>query len=417
MLSPKTIETVKATAPVLVEHGETLTRHFYRRMFEGDPQVRAFFNPAHQHVGAQQRALAGAICAYAQNIDNLGELGPAVELIAQKHVSLNVKPEHYPIVGKHLLASIKEVLGDAATDDILDAWAEAYGFLADILIGREGELYQQHRDDHGWEGFRKFIVDRIQPESDCITSFYLKPEDGGELAAWKPGQYLTLRLPSAETGTTMRNYSLSTKPGHGHYRISVKREPARTEGAQPGVVSNHLHDNVLVGDVLEVGPPCGEFFLDLDAARQADRPLVFLSGGVGITPLLAMFAAAEEAELGRDIVFIHGAVNGSAHALSDEVRAIAQQHGNTTVHFRYSAATDEDCAQQRCDSEGLVDVDLIESLLPGLDADYYLCGPAAFMTGLYGGLLRAGVGEDRLNVEFFGPKQDPAAQPAQADAQ
>jgi len=168
--------------------------------------------------------------------------------------------------------------------------------------------------------------------------------------------------------------------------------------------------------VLEVGPPCGEFFLDLEAAKKLSRPLVFLSGGVGITPLLAMFAAAEEAGLGRDIYFIHGAVNGSAHALSDEVRAIAQQHGRTTVHFRYSAATDDDRAQQRCDSEGLIDTAMIESLLPGLDADYYLCGPAAFMTGLYGGLLRAGVNEDRLNVEFFGPKQDPAAQPAPADA-
>src|SRR4051812_45944216 len=106
-------------------------------MFAGDPQVRAFFNAAHQHSGGQQRALAGAICTYAANIDNLGALGPAVELIAQKHCSLNIQPEHYPIVGKHLLVAIKDVLGDAVTDTVLGAWAEAYGFLADVLIGRE----------------------------------------------------------------------------------------------------------------------------------------------------------------------------------------------------------------------------------------------------------------------------------------
>src|SRR5690349_16809686 len=127
MLSRQTIETVQATIPVLVAHGETLTRHFYRRMFAGDPAVRAFFNPAHQHSGGQQRALAAAICAYAQNIENPAALAGAVELIAQKHCSLGVLPEHYPVVGKHLLGSIQEVLGEAATDAILSAWAEAYG--------------------------------------------------------------------------------------------------------------------------------------------------------------------------------------------------------------------------------------------------------------------------------------------------
>lgn len=406
MLSPQTIATVKATAPVLVEHGETLTRHFYRRMFEGDPEVRAFFNPAHQNAGTQQRALAGAICAYAQNIDNLAVLGPAVELIAQKHASLNIKAEHYPIVGKHLLESIKEVLGDAATDDIINAWAEAYGFLADILIGRESELYQQHEQEHGWSGFRPFIVDRMEAESDNITSFYLKPRDGGELADWKPGQYLTLRVPTADGGTTMRNYSLSTRPGQGHYRISVKRESSSVDSAAPGVVSNYLHDAVGVGDVLEVGPPCGEFVLEIEPARASDRPLVFLSGGVGITPLLAMFDAAIDAGLDCEMFFLHGAVNGNLHALSDEVRALASRNEKAAVHFRYSQPTDEDRTSRRFDSEGLIDLPLIRQAVGDLDANYYICGPKPFMTGLYAELLRAGVSEDRINVEFFGPKQD-----------
>src|SRR6187402_1149259 len=144
MLSQQTIDIVKSTAPILEQHGETLTRHFYERMFRVNPEVAPFFNPAHQAAGSQQKALAGAICAYAANIDNLEVLGGAVELIAQKHASLQIKPEHYPIVGQNLLASIREVLGEGATDEVIQAWGEAYGFLANILIGREREIYHQN---------------------------------------------------------------------------------------------------------------------------------------------------------------------------------------------------------------------------------------------------------------------------------
>ena len=117
MLSEETIQTVKATAPAVALHAEAITRRFYSLMFAGNPEVQAYFNPAHQHSGGQQRALAGAICAYAANIDNLSALGPAVELIAHKHCSLGIQRQHYPIVGKHLLVAIKDVLGEAATDE------------------------------------------------------------------------------------------------------------------------------------------------------------------------------------------------------------------------------------------------------------------------------------------------------------
>jgi nitric oxide dioxygenase len=301
MLSADTIAVIKATVPVLVEHGETLTKHFYRRMFTHNPEVQAFFNPAHQHAGTQQRALAAAICAYAQNIENPGVLAGAVELIAQKHCSLYVKAEHYPIVGANLLASIREVLGEACTDQIIDAWGAAYGVLADILIQREAQIYREQQANHGWEGFKRFVVQRRERESDVITSFYLAPATGEPVRAFKAGQYLTVRVatragckcncgkPSA-AATTMRNYSLSCAPDARQYRISVKREPALADGAPDGFVSNHLHDRVKVGDVIEVAPPCGEFTLG-DAGDR--RPLVLVSGGVGITPVLSMLHAAE----------------------------------------------------------------------------------------------------------------------------
>ncbi|RYG75207.1 NO-inducible flavohemoprotein, partial [bacterium] len=244
MLNPRTIEIVKATAPAVAANAEAITRHFYKLMFAGNPEVKAFFNPAHQHTGGQQRALAGAICAYAANIDNLGALGPAVELIAQKHVSLNIKPEHYPIVGKHLLVAIKDVLGDTATDEIIAAWGEAYGLLADVLIDRERAIYaDQAAAAGGWNGLRPFVVDRKVRESDVITSFYLRPQDGGAIATFNPGQYVTVHVKDPSTPTTPRNYSLSDRPGLPHYRISVKREP----GNPPGLISNYLHDRVNEG--------------------------------------------------------------------------------------------------------------------------------------------------------------------------
>ena len=128
MLSNQTITIVKSTAPVLEQHGEALTKHFYKRMFSHNPEVAPLFNPANQFAGSQQRALAAAICAYAANIDNLEVLGGAVELIAQKHASLRIKPEHYPIVGENLLASIREVLGEAATDEIINSWEKLMAF-------------------------------------------------------------------------------------------------------------------------------------------------------------------------------------------------------------------------------------------------------------------------------------------------
>ncbi|MBY0545139.1 MAG: hypothetical protein K2Q14_06280 [Gammaproteobacteria bacterium] len=144
MLDQQTIDIIKSTAPILKIHGETLTRHFYSRMFLHNPEVIPFFNPSRLESGVQQKALASAICAYAANIDNLSVLASAVELIAQKHSSLQIKPEHYPIVGEHLIASIREVLGEAASDNVLSAWTAAYNFLAAILIKREKEIYYEH---------------------------------------------------------------------------------------------------------------------------------------------------------------------------------------------------------------------------------------------------------------------------------
>lgn len=404
MLREETIKVVKSTAPILEEHGETLTRHFYERMFSHNPEVAPLFNPANQAAGLQQKALAGAICAYAANIDNLEALGGAVELIAQKHVSLQIRPEHYPIVGENLLASISEVLGEGATDAVIDAWAEAYGFLADVLIGREQQIYSEHAEvAGGWVGFRTFRIARKEVESSVITSFYLAPVDGGKLPEFKPGQYITLRVEGPDGYTTMRNYSLSDKPGQEHFRISVKREIGRDADTPDGYVSNLLHAKLEVDSELEVSAPCGEFFLDV--TERHERPLVLLAAGVGVTPLISMLLSALEMMPGREIVFIHGVEDEQVQAFRATIDALSAKYPNLKAHYRYNAPVKPEAVHSDSSSTGLVDAELIESLVPQRDADYYFCGPQAFMVNIYHQLLTWGIPPMQVHFEFFGPRQ------------
>ncbi|MEW4486473.1 NO-inducible flavohemoprotein [Thalassoglobus sp. JC818] len=405
MLSEKTIRIVKDITPVVAANAETITRRFYQRMFEGNPEVKAFFNQSHQHSGGQQRALAGAICAYFAHIDNLEALTPAVELIAQKHCSLGIQAEHYPIVGKHLLAAIKDVMGDAATDEIIDAVAEAYGLLAEVCIGREAQIYHQQKSQSGgWNGYRKLVVERKVPESDIVTSFYLKSEDDQPLPDFLPGQYITVKVDHPKTPTSPRNYSLSDRPGTGHFRISVKREPRPVDNAPDGLISSYLHDEVNEGDRLDIGPPCGEF--TLDQASTNGRPIVLLAGGIGVTPLLAMAKSLHNSNTTTPVYFLQAAKNSRVHALADEVRSLCGNGSSFQTKIVYDDPLSDDLSSGRCDVEGFVTTELLQNWVPFSEADFYVCGPKPFMTAVFTSLSELGVSEDRIRHEFFGPKQD-----------
>lgn len=402
MLSQETIATIKATVPVLSEHGEDLTKHFYKRMFANNPEVAPFFNPAHQAAGTQQRALAGAILAYAPNIDNLQALGDAVDLIAHKHVSLMITEDQYPIVGENLLGAIKDVLGDAATDDILKAWGEAYGLLATVLIDAEKKIYETNANKAGgWRGFRTFTVAKIHQESPAIRSLHLRPSDDGDLPSYEPGQFLTLRMATPAGSTTMRNYSLSAAPGGSEFRISVKKEPGSTPQSPSGYVSNILHDEIKEGSTIEVGPPCGSFTLDLTA--RDDGPLVLLAGGVGITPILSMVHTAAAKQPDRKIVLVHANTDEDSQAFRQELEQLAASHDNLTLHFCYDEIASSKINEHR--SQGQVDDALLARLVPNFDGTYYFCGPQPFMAAVYQLLRKRKVPETHINLEFFGPKQ------------
>ncbi len=147
MLDAQTIATVKATIPLLVETGPKLTAHFYDRMFTHNPELKEIFNMSNQRNGDQREALFNAIAAYASNIENLPALLPAVEKIAQKHTSFQIKPEQYNIVGEHLLATLDEMFSPG--QEVLDAWGKAYGVLANVFINREAEIYNENASKAG----------------------------------------------------------------------------------------------------------------------------------------------------------------------------------------------------------------------------------------------------------------------------
>lgn len=303
-MTTEQMQLVKGTVPILREHGVLLTTHFYNRMFTHNPELKHVFNMGNQQNKKQQTALAMAVLAYAEHIENPAVLMPAVDHIGHKHTSLDIRPEHYAIVGNHLIASISEVLGQAATPELLEAWTLAYQQLASIMTGHEQKIYDhQTSKKGGWTGWRPFVVKEKIQESAEITSFYLYPTDAGEVAMHLPGQYISLRLFLPEINLLQpRQYSISSSSNGKYYRISVKREA----GSQhpDGLISNRLHDHIQAGDIVELSAPAGSFVLN----KQNQSPKVFISGGVGQTPLLSML---EDLVSGKNdytptITWIHG---------------------------------------------------------------------------------------------------------------
>ncbi|MER1947664.1 NO-inducible flavohemoprotein [Stutzerimonas stutzeri] len=387
MLCAEQIALIKATVPLLKSGGEALTNHFYKLLLSEHPEVRPLFNQAHQASGEQPRALANGVLMYARHIDRLDALGPLVAQIINKHVALQVLPEHYPLVGNCLLRAIREVLGEAiATDAVIEAWAAAYQQLADLLTGQEERLYQAKAEaPGGWRGTRPFRIARKVKESEEITSFHLQAEDGGLLMEFLPGQYIGLRL-EINGKEERRNYSLSAAGNGREYRISVKREPG-------GVVSNALHD-MPEGTIVELFAPAGEFTL-----APGNKPLVLISGGVGITPTLAMLEQALATS--RPVHFIHCARNAGVHAFRRAVDALAERH---TQLQRFYCYEEHDGSADAPDAIGrLTEQQLADWLPQSRDVDAYFLGPKPFMAAVRRQLKAIGVPEQQTRYEFFGP--------------
>jgi nitric oxide dioxygenase len=398
MLTQAQRNIVKSCVPALKAHGVMLTRNFYARMFRENPELKHLFNMSHQATGEQQQALALAVLGYAENIENTSVLAPVINVITAKHVSIGIRAEHYPIVGRHLLAAIAEVMGDAATTEVLEAWGAAYGQLADALIAAEQALYAKAATAKGgWSGWRPFQVTKMVRESSEIASFYLRPTDGGLLPPFQPGQFVSVRTVDAEGMTHIRQYSLSDAPHLDYLRLTVKRQDAGND-APAGIVSTALHLDVNEGDVVKLSFPQGHFVVD----KEKDTPLVLLSGGVGITPMLGMLGDVAKEQPGRSIHFAHAVRNRDAQPMNDWLRAMAARHEKLDVEIYYEEIGAADVAGQHYDKQGRIDAGEIAAQNHLTNADYYICGPRGFMSAQIDALKQAGIPESRIHAEFFG---------------
>jgi ferredoxin-NADP reductase len=242
-----------------------------------------------------------------------------------------------------------------------------------------------------WAGFRPLRVKDKRRESSTVTSLTLEPSDGRPLVAAMPGQFIVLRLkPAPEGPALLRSYSLSGEPSDVRWRLGVKREPNGAAGA-------YIEDGLKVGDLIDVSAPRGAFTL-----TQGDGPLVLLSAGIGSTPVLAMLHALAAGGSRRDVWWVHGARNGAEHAFAAEAQALLKSLSRGHSHIRYSAPDPQDRAGVDFDRPGRLDLRVLQELGAPREADFYLCGPAAFMSALTADLTSWGVSAERLHSENFG---------------
>ena len=397
MITESQKDLVKATVPVLRESGVALTSYFYNRMLTNNPELKETFNMGHQRSGAQAQALAGAVLAYAENIDDPSVLAPVIELIAHKHVSLNIQSPDYAIVGENLLHSISEVLSISMDDPLIEAWGVAYGQLADVFINAEKAIYEQHQQTKGsWLGWRSFKIAKKVQESSEITSFYLKPSDDGDLPSHQAGQYISVRVLVDELGLKQpRQYTLSDSPQQDYLRISVKREDEKGDLAG-GWVSNTLH-GLAEGAEIEVSAPTGNFFL-----LDKDRPNVLISGGVGLTPMISMLNHLASLDMPESVYFYHACRNGKVHAMKSHVQELNAKFPQLTNLVAYEFPETHDQLGQDYDIAGRLDLSALSDDQLPKDADYYLCGPMPFMAEQQKALVARGIPAENIHSEAFG---------------
>lgn len=393
MASPKTLEIVKATVPVLEEHGTTITTVFYQNMFKEHPELLDIFNETNQKLGRQQTALATTVLAAAKHLENLAVLLPQVTQISHKHRALQILPEHYPIVGKHLLGAIKEVLGEAANDDIIEAWTEAYDEIAGVFIQLEEVMYEEEM----WEGFAPFkVVEKTAAATD-IAAFTVVPvndhsENSQDIDLSKltltAGQYITVKTdPKDSDHLALRHYSLYSANTDKGIQFAVRRD---NRNEHYGLVSNHLHDEVEVGDTILLSAPAGDFALNQALVSQNDIPLVLISAGVGVTPILSMLEAQVTANPQRPIVWVYACQNKDHHAFDSKVNellSVAEKVEKQIFYFESGQLLDERYL----------------ATLPE-PADIYVCGSMPFMESMIDGLTALDHGTDSVHYEPFGPK-------------
>lgn len=387
MLSEQAAPVIRATLPAVGGALDEITERFYAGMFEAHPELlRDLFNRGNQATGDQSKALAGSIAAFAVALLENPDTRPDVMLsrIAHKHASLGVTAEQYKIVHEHLFAAIVTVLGEAVTPEVAQAWDEVYWLMANALIALEARLYQEKGVPEGQVWQRMEIAGRHE-ETAGIVSITLRHPDGSPVAAFRPGQYVSVQVELPDGARQIRQYSLSAAPGRPEWRITVKR----VDGDPAGEVSSYLHANGHVGDVVNVSAPFGDLVLP-----EGDGPLLLASAGIGSTPMIAMLDHLVGTGSTRPVTVVHADRSPVAHAHGEELRRLVEALPQGSLHLWYEEPGAADAR------EGRADVTTLE--LPE-DVTAYLCGPLPFMRAVRGDLIGRGIGAADVHYEVFGP--------------
>ena len=393
VLSDRARPVVEATlAPVADNIGE-IARRFYQHMFAARPELLdGLFNRGNQAEGTQQVALAGSVAAFASALVKTPEQLPEQLLnrIAHKHASLGLHPDQYRIVHEHLFWAIVDVLGEAVTPEVAAAWDEVYWLMAYALIHQERGLYSARgvRPQTVWRDWR---VEEKVPETDEVVTFRVRRIDDRLVKTSLPGQYVSVKVRMPDGLHQPRQYSLTRADDGEHRQFSVKR--VRGGGKPDGEVSTHLCDAVQVGDVLTLSLPFGDVVLD------DWRPAVFVSAGIGITPMAGMLSHLRHAGSGLPITLLHADSDESSFALRNQVLDDVRALPNAAVHVWYESGAAGELPVDGVHA-GTMDVGAID--LPD-GAAYYLCGPLPFMQAVRSGLIDRGVAPRDIQYEVFGP--------------
>ncbi|WP_166823162.1 globin domain-containing protein [Brevibacterium limosum] len=396
MISQPALTVVKDTLPVIGSAIGDITPVFYDRMFTARPDLlRDLFNRGNQAQGEQQKALAGAIAAYASLLvsEDVPNIDAMMSRIANKHASLGITEDQYPIVYEHLFAAIGEVLGDAVTPEIVDAWTEVYWDMAHTLIRAERELYARHEVSPG-EVWNDLLVARRRQESPNTVSLVLSRPDGGVLPKARPGQYVSVQVELPDGAHQIRQYSLTRATSRESWTVTVKAEPGRAEAGIPaGEVSNFIHGNVFEGDRIRCSLPYGDLVVE-----DAETPLLLVSAGIGCTPILGALNDLVSKESQRPVTVLHADQSMAAHAHRHEMAQLVDQLPGARMHHWYEqlgARTTTETIH-----EGFIDLAEVDV---AADAQVYLCGPPPFMKAVRRGLDELNVPAGNIHFEVFGP--------------
>ena len=391
LLSERSAAVVAATAGVVAAHAEQITARFYPRMFAEHPELLRVFNQGNQATGEQSRALAASVVAYAVHLID-PEAPPfhrVLERIAYKHISLGIRPEQYTIVGYHLLGAVGDVLGEAVTPAVADAWNEVYWLFATQLVAEEARLYQQAGVDPA-RPLRPYRVVRKIEETQDVISLILEPADEAGLPEISPGQYVSVFVDLPNGQRQPRQYTVSSTALGNRLQITVRRVRG-ANGAPDGQVSTYLNDHITVGETLEVSAPAGDFVV-----QSSNGPLLLASAGAGITTVLPIVEHIARTQPHRTVIIAHADRTAQDHALRDTVLHVGRQLDNFTAYTWYETVGPDDHRSH----QGFMD--LTEIPLPA-NIQVFTCGPLPFMRHIRSTLLDRGVPADSIRYEVFGP--------------